>query len=102
MNGCANSEKVNINVKVKIKMATKETFRFYSDANMLISDRKTPKLMRIFSWSVYLVILLTFYPKLCDAQYPGGNPLLGDRDPRFYSRPGVDYAPQNPGDKDYR
>lgn len=52
------------------------------------------------------VIALSQLVEQSSAQYPGNNPLLGDRDPRFYSRPGVDYNPNynptNPGDKEYR
>jgi hypothetical protein len=84
-------------------MATEETYRFYSDANkMHICERKRRKLMKIFNWNINIVLVLTFLIQTTCAQYPGQNPLIGDRDPRFYSRPGVDYHLQNPGDKDYR
>lgn len=57
------------------------------------------KVFIIFALSLCLCI------GICDGQFgsnpyaPGGN---YDRDPRFYSREGVDYNPPNPGDKDYR
>lgn len=69
-----------------------------------ISDRNRRKLIRIVTNNVFIVFLISFSAlwALSAAQYPGNNPLLGDRDPRFYSRPGVDYNPPSPGDKEYR
>lgn len=40
-----------------------------------------------------LCVLLHIIPQYTEAQ---------TRDPRFYSRPGVDYQWPNPGDPDYR
>lgn len=86
-------------------MATRKTNCCHSDGkNPSISDRKIQKLSRIVTRNVFMVFLISFGAlwALSSAQYPGNNPLLGDRDPRFYSRPGVDYNPPNPGDKEYR
>ena len=86
-------------------MAMRKTNCCHSDGEKSsISDRKRRKLIRILTTNVSMVFLISFSALLAlsAAQYPGNNPLLGDRDPRFYSRPGVDYNPPNPGDKDYR
>lgn len=71
--------------------------------------RKVNKVMRSARWNANLMLLLSIcgLVALCEAeaqQYSqNDNPLLADRDPRWYSRPGVkDYNPPNPGDKDYR
>lgn len=86
-------------------MATRKTNCCQGDGKRpSISDRKRRKLSRIVPTNVSMVFLISFCAlwALGSAQYPGNNPLLGDRDPRFYSRPGVDYNPPNPGDKEYR
>lgn len=97
-------------------MATRKTNCCHSDGEKPSkSDRKRRKLSRIVTVNVSMVFLVSFsafwalsmaqYPGNHAAQYPGNNPvnpLLGDRDPRFYSRPGVDYHPPSPGDKEYR
>lgn len=44
-------------------------------------------------WVVVICVLLQILSKHTEAQ---------TRDPRFYSRPGVDYQWPNPGDPDYR
>lgn len=85
-------------------MATRKTYCCHSDGHSAsISDRGRRKLS-IVTGNVFMVFLISFGAlwALGAAQYPGNNPLLGDRDPRFYSRPGVDYNPPNPGDKEYR
>jgi hypothetical protein len=61
--------------------------------------------MKSGGWNVNLVFLLSLSGFLvaCWAQQNPQNPYLADRDPRWYSRPGVkDYNPPSPGDKDYR
>lgn len=61
--------------------------------------------MKSCRWNVNLVILLSLSGcvVLGGAQQNPLNPLFPERDPRWYSRPGVkDYNPPNPGDKDYR
>lgn len=64
--------------------------------------RKVRKVMKICGWNVSLVIFVSLFG-FCVAQQYSQNPYLADRDPRWYSRPGVkDYNPPNPGDKDYR
>lgn len=86
-------------------MAMRKTNCCHSDGKRpSISDRKRRKSMIKVTSNVFVVFLISFSSlwALSVAQYPGNNPLLGDRDPRFYSRPGVDYNPPNPGDKDYR
>lgn len=90
-------------------MATRKTNCCHRDGKRpSISDTKRRKVSRIVSENVFMVFLVSFSAlvALSAAQYPGNNPLLGDRDPRFYSRPGVDYNPNynptNPGDKEYR
>lgn len=86
-------------------MATRKTNCCQDDGKSPTkSDRKRRKLSRIVKENVFMLFIVSFYTLLSlgSAQYPGNNPLLGDRDPRFYSRPGVDYNPPNPGDKEYR
>lgn len=86
-------------------MATRKTNCCHSDGQKpSISDSKSLKLSRILTENVFMMFTISFCAlwALSSAQYPGNNPLLGDRDPRFYSRPGVDYNPPNPGDKEYR
>ena len=97
-------------------MATRKTICCHSDGeNPSISDRKRRKLSRIVIVNVSMVFIISFCalwtvslaqsPGNTQKQFPGNNPLnplLGDRDPRFYSRPGVDYNPPSPGDKEYR
>lgn len=86
-------------------MATRKTNCCHSDGQKpSISDSKSQKLSRRMIENVFIVFTISFcaiFP-LSFAQYQGYNPLIGERDPRFYSRPGVDYNPPNPGDKDYR
>lgn len=86
-------------------MATRKTNCCHSDGKRPSeSDRNRRKLSRIVTGNVFVMFWVSFCALwvLSAAQYPGNNPLLGDRDPRFYSRPGVEYNPPNPGDKDYR
>lgn len=86
-------------------MATRKTNCCHSDgASPPISDGKRRKSSLVVTQNVFMVFLISFGAlwALSSAQYPGNNPLLGDRDPRFYSRPGVEYNPPNPGDTDYR
>ena len=97
-------------------MATSKTNRCHNDGKKSsIIDRKRRKFTRIAKENVFMMFLISFtsllsfslaqFPGNNPGQYPGNNPvnpLLGDRDPRFYSRPGVDYNPPNPGDKEYR
>lgn len=97
-------------------MATRKTNCCHSDGEKPSkSDRKRRKLSRIVWANVSMVFLVSFsaFWAVSLAQYPGNHagqspanspigPLLEDRDPRFYSRPGVDYRPPNPGDKEYR
>lgn len=69
-------------------------------------ERKVKKVMKSAKWNANLIFLLSLSAcvefNFAQQQYPQ-NPYLADRDPRWYSRPGVkDYNPPNPGDKDYR
>jgi hypothetical protein len=87
------------------KMATCKTNCCHSDGLKLPkSDRKRHKVINCARWNVILVISCSFFAlvSVTWAQSYPQNPYLGDRDPRFYSRPGVDYRPTDPGDKDYR
>lgn len=86
-------------------MATFKTNCCHSDGQKSpIINRKVHKKTRLVTNNVFLVFLISFGGlwALSWAQPYVQNPYLGDRDPRFYSRPGVDYNPPNPGDKDYR
>lgn len=67
-----------------------------------ITRRKSRKLSKIFDWNVAFVILLCVKASWAQISVGSSNPSIGDRDPRFYSRPGVIYNPPTPGDKDYR
>lgn len=64
--------------------------------------RKSRNLSKVFDWNVLFVILLSVKLSLAQISVGSSNPSIADRDPRFYSRPGVDYRPPTPGDKDYR
>lgn len=69
----------------------------------VVARRKSRKLSAIFNWNlVALVILLSLKLSYAQISVGSSNPSIADRDPRFYSRPGVDYRPPTPGDKDYR
>lgn len=97
-------------------MATRKTNCCHSDGQKpSIGDRKRRKLSRIVTENVFMMFAISFcalwtlsaaqFPGNTAKQFPGNNPvnpLLGDRDPRFYSRPGVEYNPPSPGDKEYR
>lgn len=97
-------------------MATRKTNCCHRDGEKPSkSDRKRRKWSTIVTENVFTMFLISFvallsvssaqFPGNHPAEYPGNNPvnpLIGDRDPRFYSRPGVEYNPPNPGDKEYR
>lgn len=90
-------------------MATCKTNCCHSDGQIsLINNIKVYKKTRHVTKNAILVFTLCFcaiFAQTIAQSYPQSypqNPYLGDRDPRFYSRPGVDYRPPNPGDKDYR
>lgn len=87
-------------------MATtrKKTNCCHSDGKRpLMIDKKSGN----YQSNVFIVFTLSLCLciGICDGQF-GSNPYAPDgaydRDPRFYSREGVDYKPTNPGDKDYR
>lgn len=90
-------------------MATRKTTNCcHSDGQIMPSISvksvvKRRKFRRFVCKNVFVVHLISFgaFWALSCAQYQH-NPNIGDRDPRFYSRPGVDYKPPNPGDKEYR
>jgi hypothetical protein len=86
-------------------MATCKTNCCHSDGLKVPRTRaKVLAKTRFVTENVFLVFLISFgglWALTWAQQYPQ-NPYLGDRDPRFYSRPGVTYNPPNPGDKDYR
>lgn len=86
-------------------MATSEMLRCYHSEKtnrFVIARRKSRNLSKIFDWNVLFVILLSVKLSLAQISVGSSNPSIADRDPRFYSRPGVDYRPPTPGDKDYR
>lgn len=88
-------------------MATCKTNCCHSDGQkLLFNNTKVHKKTRHVTRNVVLVLTLSFCSIFASsyAQTYSQNPYLKERDPRFYSRPGVDYRPglASPGDKDYR
>lgn len=94
-----------------LKMATCKTNCCHSDLQKsLFNNRKVHKKTRHVTCNIFILFcaILTCAKAQNYQNYQSQNPYLKDRDPRFYSRPGIDYLPgidyrhTNPGDKDYR
>lgn len=86
-------------------MATCKTNCCHSDSQKShFNNTKVYKKARHVTRNVQLVYMLSFCAlfALTYAQLFPQNPYLKDRDPRWYSRPGVDWKPRDPGDKEYR
>ncbi|KAL7040598.1 hypothetical protein ACKWTF_000454 [Chironomus riparius] len=86
-------------------MATCKTNCCHSDSlKSHFNNTKVYKKTRHVTNNVQLVFMLSFCALFAFtyAQLYPQNPYLKDRDPRWYSRPGEDYRPRDPGDKEYR
>lgn len=91
-----------------LKMATGKitTNRCYRNKTLLYSykvNRNYRKCLKLIVRSKALVCCLCFIVcvNTVASQYPNVQTYT-ERDPRFYSREGVDYQPANPGDENYR
>lgn len=85
--------------KVKYKYFANNTTN--SD-NKCSFNRKMNKFLR--QKNILLLFILGLNISLVNGQnsYQHHQNWLRDRDPRFYSREGVDYKPPDPGDPNYR
>lgn len=103
-----NSLHFSLKQNLKYKMATitknKVKYKCFSDNNDKKCRFNTNMNKFLRQKNILLVFILGLNISLVNGQnsYYNHQNWLRDRDPRFYSREGVDYKPPDPGDPNYR
>lgn len=82
-------------------MATSNMKRLYSEPPIKVGNFYKTMNKFVKHKNILLTFILWLNISVIRGQYP--PPYAGyTRDPRFYSREGVDYKPPDPGDPNYR